>query len=46
MKARARASVGSYAYLLAICRLRLIVAGDAMPREDEPIDLMMLLCLR
>lgn len=46
MTARHRAAFGSYAYLLALCRLRLVVAGDAMPRENEPISLMMLLVLR
>lgn len=46
MTARHRAAFGSYAYLLALCRLRLVVAGDAMPRADEPICIFALLVLR
>lgn len=46
MKPRHAVSHASYAYVIALCRLRLVVAGDAMPREDEPIDLIMLLVLR
>lgn len=45
MKHRDRCAFGSYAYLLALCRLRLVVAGE-LPRDDEPVDLMMLLVLR
>lgn len=45
MKHRDRCAFGSYAYLLALCRLRLVVAG-ATPREDEPICIFALLALR
>jgi len=39
-------SLAVYTHLIAIERLRLIVRGDAMPREDEPICIMMLLVIR
>lgn len=39
-------SLSAYLHLIAMQRLRLIVRGDAMPRENEPIDLMMLLVIR
>lgn len=45
MKHRDRCAFGSYAYLLALCRLRLVVAGE-LPREDEPICIFALLVLR
>ncbi len=45
MRIRPRCFAGSYTYLIALQRLRLVVSGDVLPREDEPVWLMGLLAI-
>ena len=45
MTLRHRTSHASFAYLIALLRLRLVRDGAVWPREDEPVDLMMMLVI-
>jgi len=37
-----RDSMDSYTLAIAALRMRALLAGDATPREQEPVDLMLL----
>ena len=41
----ARNSAGCYADAIAAIRLRLVISGEAMPHENEKIDLQILRCI-
>lgn len=39
-------SLRAYTFAVAVQRLRLVVAGDVLAREDEPLDLLVLAKLK
>ena len=43
---RARSFGLAYAHLMALLRLRAVVNGDVLPREDEPVCIFALLVIR
>lgn len=38
-------SLGSWSQAIAAIRMLKVIKGEVMPREDEPIDIVLLACL-